>query len=701
MLKRLSIFCLLFGLSIGSALGQQRSYDELEFPELNEFQQPDVTTFTTANGIRFFLVEDHELPLIDLSVRIRTGEVLVPDEKTGLASMTGTVMRSGGTENYPADTLNQILEYRAASMETGIGFSSGSASMNVLKEDFGELLPIFIDLLRNPAFPQDKIDLAKTQTKSNISRRNDNPQQVASRVFQQVIYGESSIYARNTEYETVNNITREDMMQFHEEHFTGENMMVGVIGDFETSEMRRQLEQAFGALPAGEETTLEFPEVDYDWENSINLVDKPDVTQSTVIMGHIGGMRDNPDYPEVQVMNQVLSGGFSGRLMQVVRTEMGLAYTVSGSYGMGNTNYPGVFTAGVGTQTSTTAEAIDAVIEQIERLRQEPIPQQELQETKEQFLNSLVFRYTSYEDVLNERMSYAYLGLPEDTFDEYVEGVRNTTVEDVQRVAQEYMHPDSLQILVVGNKSGLGDQLQKYGEVNEIDISIPQPGQDSAEAAPAGDPVRGAELLSQMSEALIAPGTQIDSLSVQGEVTLQGQTMQSSLTINYPDAIRQTVQAPTGTLTMSYSGGQGTLSVGGQSQPLPQPYVQSLRQTLNRDYLAVAQKVSELESRVHRHGRGRRYRAGQGAPQSRGNGHHLHDQSGDRLSQHHALPAVRAAGRLAGDHRGALFRLDRGGRRGLCLLGDYLPGRQPGQPGYIHQPYRALNWRLRFPAYRI
>lgn len=593
MLKRLITACILFALTF-SAAQAQKSYDELDYPDLNTFQQPDVITFTTANGIRFFLVEDPELPLVDLSVRIRTGEVLVPDEKAGLASMTGTVIRSGGTENYPADTLNQILEYRAASMETGIGFSSGSASMNVLKEDFGELLPIFIDLLRNPAFPQEKIELAKTQTKSNISRRNDNPQQVASRVFNQIIYGENSIYARNTEYETIDNITREDMLDFHGEHFVGSNMMVGVVGDFDTGEMREQLEGAFGKIRAGEETTLEFPDVDYEFGSSINLVDKPDVTQSTVLMGHIGGMRDNPDYPQVQVMNQVLSGGFSGRLMQVVRTEMGLAYTVTGSYGMGNTNYPGVFTAGVGTQTSTTSEAIDAVIEQIERLQDEPISEEELQETKDQFLNSLVFRYTSYEDVLNERMSNEYRGLPEDAFDQYVEGVRNATVEDVQRVAREYLQPDQLEILVVGDKNGLGNQLQKYGEVNEIDISIPQPGQDSAEAAPAGDAAKGRELLNRMSEALIAPGTEIDSLTVEGSVSQGMQDVETTTTINYPDAIRQTISTAQGTIQMSYSGGQGTMRMGGQQQALPPAQARQLRETLNRDYLAVALQNSEL-----------------------------------------------------------------------------------------------------------
>src|SRR5699024_4396183 len=173
---------------VAAALAQaQQRYDELEYPELNEFQKPEVETFTTDNGIKFFLVEDHELPLIDLSVTLRTGGVQVPNNKASLASITGTVMRSGGTTSYPADTLNKILENRAASMETGISFTSGYAGMNVLKEDFNQLLPIFVDLLKNPAFPKEKIELAKTQTKSGISRRNDNAGPIAKREFDKLI----------------------------------------------------------------------------------------------------------------------------------------------------------------------------------------------------------------------------------------------------------------------------------------------------------------------------------------------------------------------------------------------------------------------------------------------------------------------------------------------------------------------------------
>lgn len=586
---------LLFTASVSHA---QKQYDELEFPELNEFNEPNVETFTTDNGIKFFLLEDKELPLIDVSVDIRTGGVLVPNEKTGLASLTGEVIRSGGTSKYPADSLNQLLENNAANMSSYIGFTGGGASMNVLKEDFDEMLPVFIDMLTNPAFPKDKIELAKTQAKTGISRRNDSPGQIANREFDQLIYGPDSKYGRTTEYATINNITREDMVEFHDQYYTGKNMQVGVVGDFDTEAMKEKLQAAFGDIPAGEETDLAFPEVDYNFEDTINLADKPDVNQSTVYLGHIGGMRDNPDYAEVQVMNNVLSGGFSGRLFQKVRTDLGLAYSVGGQYGMGNTFYPGQFYVQVQTKTETTAEAIDAIIAEIKRLQNEPISEEELQDTKDQFLNSLVFRNTSYEQILNRRMNNEYRGLPENSFEEFVEGVKNTTVEDVQKMAQKYLHPEEMQILVVGNKEGLGDQLQKYGDVNELDISIPQPGQDEPKEEVQGDAEKGRKLLNAMASAIIASDTELNTLALSGEITItqggQSQKLPVTLKMDYPDAVEQNITTPGGTMKLSYKDGKGTMTMAGQERPMPAPMVSNLKETLNRSIVAIALNADSL-----------------------------------------------------------------------------------------------------------
>lgn len=597
MMRKLTILAVILFFT-ASLTHAQKQYNKLKFPELNEFNQPNVETFTADNGIKFYLIEDKELPLIDVNVNVRTGGVLVPNNKTGLASLTGQVMRSGGTTNIAADSLNELLENNAANVSTYIGFTQGGASMNVLKEDFDELLPVFIDLLQNPAFPEDKVELAKTQTKSGISRRNDNAGPIAGREFDKLIYGEDSKYGRITQYETINNISREDMAEFHKQHFTGQNMMVGVVGDFDTDDMKEKLQQAFGEISAGEATNLAFPEVDYNYTNTINLADKPDVNQSTVLMGHIGGMRDNPDYAKVQVMNNVLSGGFSGRLFQKVRTDLGLAYSVGGSYGMGSTFYPGQFTVQVQTKTGTTAEAIDAILKEVERLQNEPVTKEELQDTKDQFLNSLVFRNTSYEQILSRRMSDDYRGMEEDSFEKFIEGIKNTTVEDVQDMAQKYLHPDDMEILVVGNKAELGDQLQKYGDVNELDISIPQPGADEEKKMVEGDAEKGRELLDKMADAIIEPGTKVNTLSLAGEITIsqggQSQNLPVTMTMDYPDAVEQNIQTPGGTMKLSYKDGKGTMSMAGQEQPMPAQMADGLKETLSRSFIAIAKNADKL-----------------------------------------------------------------------------------------------------------
>lgn len=595
MIKRISFFILLVSCVTTVSFAQQ-SYDEIDFPKLDKFDKPEVVKFTTDNGIRFFLIEDHELPLIDISVDIRTGGIQVPDSLTGLASITGRVMRMGGTQTISSDSLNVLLENNAANISTGIGFSSGYASLNVLKNDFDKLLPIFVDVLMNPAFPKEKIALAKKQAKSAISRRNDNISRVASREFNQIIYGENSIYGRINQYATINNIDRKGIVAFHNNNFVGNNMMVGVVGDFDADAMKEKLKETFGQIPAGTENDFSFPDVDYNYKSSINFVNKPNVTQATVFLGHIGGTRPNPDYAEIQVMNNVLSGGFSGRLFQVVRTDLGLAYSVGGQYDL-DKFYSGKFYVMVKTKHSTVSEAIDAIIKQLKRLQEEPITEEELEQTKDQFFNSLVFRNTSYEQILGRIMNKEYRRMPENSFEEFVEGVQSTSIEDVQTMAQEYLHPDDIQILVVGNKEKVWDQLQKYGDVNIIDISIPQPGDNSKPKTIKGNAKKGTKLLGKMSKAVIESGTEVHSLKVEGEVKVMGRSMPTTITITYPDAIKQTIKTARGKMVVEYKDGKATMTMAGNTRTLPSssPMVFGLKASLNRSIVAIAKKANELK----------------------------------------------------------------------------------------------------------
>lgn len=587
-MRNFLITLLFFVCAVTVAAGQTR-YDELSFPEIRSFDLPDVESFELKNGIRVFLVEDHELPLINMTVLVRAGSFMESGDKVGLAGMTGTVMRTGGTQTYPGDDLNELLESKAASIETSFGMSSGSAFLGVLKEDFDDLLPVFKDVMLNPEFPQDKIDLAKTQNRSAISRRNDNPGPIAAREFNKLIYGEGSVYARYTEYEHIDNITREDMVEFHTNAYNGANLMIAVIGDFSSRDMKRKIERTFSDIPQGNRRELDFPTVDYNFERTVNFVNKADVNQSNIRIGHIGGRRSNPDYAALQVMNQILSGGFSGRLMQEVRTNLGYAYGVGGSY-ISNIHYDGVFFITLSTASENTANAIEASMNEVVRLQNEPVTEEELAATKDRILNSLVFRYDSKNKILNEQVSNTYNGLPMDAFDRYIEEVKEVTVADIQRVAREYIQPENVHILVVGNGNEIGDQLERLGEVNNIDITIPRPVQDRAEST--GDAAKGTEWLGKMADAIIPGNTEISRLNVNSEITMQtpmgSMNISSKIVYEYPGTILQELNTPQGIINMEFRDGSGTMSMGQMSNPMPAQQAEQMQRSLNQDYVNIA-----------------------------------------------------------------------------------------------------------------
>jgi zinc protease len=584
---------LLFALVTSVSASAQDRWHELDFPELKAFNKPNVTTFSLRNGIRVYLVEDNELPLVSIRVLVRTGSILEPMDKVGLASMAGSVMRSGGSQKYPAAVLNPLLEDKAAVINTGIGFSSGSASMNTLKEDFSSLLPVFIDVMTNPAFPDDRIELAKRQSKTGISRRNDDAQGIAGREFNKLIYG-NSVYAKQTEYTTIDAITRQDLVEFHKKSFVGSNMMVSVIGDFRTADMRRLIEQQFGGIIKGTALELNFPDIDYNSGASVNLVDKKDAQQSVVFMGHEGGLRTDPDYAALQVMNQVLAGGFSGRLFQRVRTDLGLAYAVFGEY-ESNLNYKGSFYTGVMTKPETTAEAIDAIKTEIVRLQNEPVSSEELNRVKDQFLNSLVFRYTSRGDVLGERITNEYNGVPADLFDRFIEDVKKVTPADVQRVAREKVRPNDLQILVVSSKEALGDQLSKYGEVREIDITIPSPTAAAAPVATTGD-AEGAQWLDKMASALIANGTTFRGIEATGKIAQGPMAFDAVTTMIFPSEFKTVILSPMGQIEQTLKDGVAIMKAGEQEQNLGAEGAAEIQLNLDTHYLGVALKKGSLKA---------------------------------------------------------------------------------------------------------
>ena len=457
----------------GSALAKT-PYQDLKYPRLKDIQVPQVEQVTLSNGMKLFVLEDHELPLIHLSARIRVGSIDEPPEKVGLASLTGTVMRTGGTKNRTGEEIDEELERIAASVETGIGLNSGSASMSVLTKDLGTGLAILADILMNPAFPEEMIQLGKLRQRSAISRRNDSVNRLASREFGKLIYGSDSPYARSAEYATIDSITREDLISFHRRFFYPNNMMLAVWGDFQTADMIQNIEEAFEGWEKREVQVSLPPKVHYEFRKTVNLIQKDDVNQTNIYMGHIGGLRSDPDYFALVLMNRILGSGFTSRLFKEVRSRQGLAYSVFGYYSA-NFDHDGIFYIGCQTKSETTVQAIRALTAEVEKMAASEVTDEELELARDSYLNAFVFNFDSKGEIVNRLMTYAYYGYPLDFLEKAKEKIEKVTKSDILRVVRKHLHPDKMQILAVGRSQDFDEPLSVLGPVNQMDVTIPEP----------------------------------------------------------------------------------------------------------------------------------------------------------------------------------------------------------------------------------
>ena len=455
------------------ALGRAQARDWREIPKapLRAFTPQRPTRIALPNGLVIFLQEDHELPLVRGTARIRGGAREEPAEKTGLASVYGQVWRTGGTKARSGDQLDDELEARGARVETGAGLDSTFASWDCLKESFDPVFAVWLDLLRNPEFREDKLPIAKNQLNTGIARRNDDAGQIAARESRKLGYGKDSPYARQPEYATVAAVTRDDLVAWHKATVHPNNLILGVVGDFDSKAMAARLREALGKWPKGPaapraETAFQDP------KPGVYFVQKDDVTQSQIRMVHLGVRRDSPDYFALEVMNEVLGGGFSARLFSNIRSKKGLAYSVGGGVGS-NYDYPGLFSLSMGTKSGSTAAAIDALYEEIDNLTKAPVSAQELARAKDAILNSFVFRFDTKQEVMAERILYEFYGYPPDFLERYRAGIEKVTAEDVARVARAHVHRAKIALLVVGKAQDFDRPLAGFGEVTTLDVTIP------------------------------------------------------------------------------------------------------------------------------------------------------------------------------------------------------------------------------------
>lgn len=535
-------------LALAAMCAYAQDVDKLKYPKLGKLKVPKVERVTLDNGIRLYLLVDKSLPVFNVAVRINCGSYLEPPDKIGLASICGTVMRTGGTVKWTGDEIDELLEGVGGSVETYIGTVSGQARVNVLSEYTDLGLEVLAEVLRYPVFDEDKIELAKVQERSAIARRNDDPQQIGFREFKKIIYGADSPYARHTEYATINAISRDDLIAFHQKYFHPQNIQIAVWGDFEKEDLLSKIKNFFGDWPKGGEPVPPPPKVDYEYTSGVYYIEKTDVNQSNILIGHIGGFVTDEDYAARIVMNNILGGSFGSRLFNSVRSREGLAYAVFGVY-TANIAYPGVFYNFASTKSETTVKAIQEMIKEIRRMQTEPPDESEMRLGKDGYLNSFVFKFDTKSEVINRLMTYDFYGLPEDFVFQEKEKVEKVTPDDVVAASQKNLHPDALRILVVGKGEDFGTPLEALGlgPVETIDITIPSGEQKKELAVTPENLKKGKEIL---QKAVAAHGglenyKKINSVSVKGTIlfTMGGQEVPIAVESieSFPDKSRSVI----------------------------------------------------------------------------------------------------------------------------------------------------------------
>jgi predicted Zn-dependent peptidase len=442
------------------------SPEELAFKSL-EITFPQIEPIKLENGMLVYLLEDHELPLFNLFALIRTGSIYEPDNKLGLAELTGIVMRTGGTRSMSGDEINEQLEFIAGSVETGIGREVGTASLSVLKKDMDLGLKIFADVLMYPVFAQDKFDLARQKKEEEIRRRNDNPQSIAFREFRRLVF-HNNPRGRIQTLKTIAKIKREDLLDFHKKYFHPNNIILGISGDFKREKIIRKIEELFKEWSA---EAITFPRILLPkeiQERRVNYAYK-DLPQSTILMGHLAVRKSHPDFFAFKVLNFVLGGGgFSSRLTSEIRSNRGLAYSV-GSFYRAEVDY-GIFGTYCFTKSDSTAQCIDLISEMISKVQKEGISSRELEWAKSSILNNFIFEFTSSSQIVGKKIAIAYDKLPKEFLETYRERIAEVTLSDVKRIAGKYLHPDHMIILVVGNNKNFDKPLSEFGKVTVIPL---------------------------------------------------------------------------------------------------------------------------------------------------------------------------------------------------------------------------------------
>lgn len=462
------LWSLLIGLlTLGLAQGVPSDWPD---PFKMQFQriQPSAiqpTRVQLSNGLTVLLIEDRALPFVNGRVYLRAGAIFEPEDKVGLSGIFSSVMRTGGAGERTPDQIDETLETLAASVSVSTDSLFTSVAFSTLSENLDQVLQIWADILVRPRFAQERIDLEKGRVLEAILRRNDQPTQIAVREFVRRI-NEGHPAGRISSVASVQSITRDDLVAFHQRFFKPNVAVLAITGDFNTQEMVARLERVLQGWQRGEVTLPSFAPPSP--KPSIYFVQK-EANQSVIYMGIPTVTAFAPGYSELDLASRVLGDGFNSRLFTEVRTKRGLAYATGGAQTQGF-DWPGFFYGASISRVEKTAEVIELMLAQFRDLRERPVSQEELELFRNNILNAEVFRFTSRQAVAERIARTQMLGLPADYYEQYLRQIQAATPADLQRVMQQYVRPEQFVVVVVGDRRQFDKPLSSLGNLIEVPL---------------------------------------------------------------------------------------------------------------------------------------------------------------------------------------------------------------------------------------
>lgn len=436
--------------------------DRLHYPPFR-FSPPKPHRVVLDNGMILYILEDHELPLLHVKAVVRTGRMYDPAGLEGLAGLTGTVMRTGGTRKLKADDVNEVLDFMAATLEISTGLESTSIDLSVFTKDRNRGLDVFAQVLKEPAFEKERIDLAKDLEIEEIKRLRDDYQRLAFREFGKCFYRDDP-RGKTATVSSVGRIGRGDLLKFHETFFWPANIMMAVTGDISTGEALSLIRRHFGEWTGKEKRPEPFPAPEKQ-PGGIHYFFK-EVPQSAVIAGYPAPGRSNDDYYAFEVLDFIIgSGGFRSLIVQKIRSDLGLAYSAGSFYRVRSDH--GIFAAYAMTKSSSTMEVLSLLRDIVQRELTKALDEERLAWAKRSIVNSFIFSFQSARQIAGQALMMEFEGLPADYLERYRERIDRVQLSDLRRVAGKYLSGEAV-TLILGDQRAFGQPLDRFGPVDVL-----------------------------------------------------------------------------------------------------------------------------------------------------------------------------------------------------------------------------------------